>query len=110
MSAEQSAGERPPRILAEDEVSRRMLWLAALHDALDDKGIHCVLARNHRLVLQYTKTPCPPSGLTNPTLHVFLQDGIATVTTDGSVYDLPRGSWPVTDPAAAAAAILRDQP
>lgn len=93
-------------ILDEAEVARRISLLTELHGALGDRGFRCVLARNHRLVLRYAQTPSAPSGLTNPTLHVFLPNGVETVTTDGVDYALPRGrSCPVTDPAAAVAAI-----
>ena len=93
-------------ILDEAEVARRMSLLTELHGALGERGFRCILARNHRLVLHYGSAPTAPSGLTNPTLHVFLPNGVETVTTDGVDYALPRGrSCPVTDPAAAVAAI-----
>ena len=55
-------GGMPPRepILTEAEVARRMSLLAELQAALTAQGIRCVLARNHRLVLQYNRSPrCP---------------------------------------------------
>ncbi len=60
------AAPSSPPILARAEVTRRMLLLAELQDALAPLGVRSVLARNHRLVLQYNHSPCEPSGLTNP--------------------------------------------
>lgn len=84
-----------------------MLLLAGLHEALHGLGVRCVLARNHRLVLEKFKQDAPigPSGLTNPVLHAFLPDGIHRVTTDGAHYRLDGQELPARDPAAAASAI-----
>jgi len=92
-------------ILAEAEVSRRMRLLSELQAALAAQGVRAVLARTHRLVLKYNSSPCPPSGLTNPKLHILSsRPGVAA--TDGDTYYL---SWdqvfPVDDPIAAAEAI-----
>lgn len=95
-------------ILGPEEADRRMLLLCGLHEALHGLRVHCVLARNHRLVLEkfQQQAPMGPSGLTNPILHAFLPDGFKRVTTDGVSYLLDDGqSFPVQDPAAAAVAI-----
>ena len=52
-----------------------MTLLTELQAALSGLGIQCVLARRHRLVLRYTENPVPPSGRTDPTLHVFAPAG-----------------------------------
>jgi len=97
-----------PLILTEAVATRRMLLLAELQAALAVVGVRCVLARNQRLVLQYNVSPCEPSGLTDPKLHIFTPDGTDTATTDGTAYRLATGPEYLTaDPAAAAAAIRR---
>ena len=92
-------------ILADAEVSRRMRLLSELQAALAAQGVHAVLARTHRLVLKYNSSPCPPSGLTNPKLHILSpRPGIAA--TDGCTYHLSWGqTFPAGDPTAAAEAI-----
>lgn len=98
---------RPP-ILAESEVARRMALLTELQAALARLEIHCVLARNHRLVLQYNRNPCAPSGLTDPKLHIFGPDGTDIATTDGTTYRLASGPvYPASDVAAAAATVAQ---
>src|SRR6266700_7949177 len=88
-----------------------MHLLAELQDALTDLGVRSVLARHHRLVLQYNRVPSGPSGLTDPELHILAPAGtdIVTtdiVTTDGTTYRRASGQqYPVADPAAAAALI-----
>ena len=90
-------------ILAKAEVTRRMLLLAELQDALAALGVRSVLARNHRLVLQYNRVPSGPSGMTDPQLHIFAPDGTCVATTDGTAYRLASGrQCPAADPAAAA--------
>jgi|HubBroStandDraft_1064217.scaffolds.fasta_scaffold17488_2 hypothetical protein len=70
-------------------------------------GVRCVLARRRRLVLRYNVSPCEPSGLTDPQLHVFTSDGSQIATTDGVTYTLADGcQHPVSDPDAAAALIV----
>jgi hypothetical protein len=97
-----------PPILDEADAASRMQQLGELHAALDSLGIHCILARNHRLVLRYNEAPLPPSGLTDPRLHIFGPDGMHAVTTDGTAYNVGHGpGLPVSDPAAAAVAIQR---
>jgi len=88
-----------------------MTLLTELQAALSGLGIQCVLARRHRLVLRYTENPVSPSGLTDPTLHVFAPAGTRIVSTDGITYRLDTGlQFPVLDPAAAAASICPQQP
>lgn len=96
-------------ILGAGEADRRMLVLAGLHEALHGLGVRCVLARNHRLVLEKFKHAAPigPSGLTDPVLHAFLPDGIGHVTTDGTRYRLDGREFSAGDPAAAAAALCQ---
>lgn len=97
-------------ILAEAEVSRRMLLLTELQAALAADGVRCVLARNHRLVLQYNAIPCHPSGLINPQLHIFAPDGTDIATTDGKTYSLASGGQcPADDPAAVVTLIRHGQ-
>lgn len=101
-----TADEPSVPVLSEAEAERRMGLLADLKVALHAHGVSSVLARRHRLVLQYTQHPCPPSGLTDPQLHVFAADSQGVVTTDGRSYSLGSGgSCPADDPHAAAAAI-----
>src|SRR6266567_3044223 len=83
-----SAPPPSPPILTQAAVERRMLLLAELQDALTDLGVRSVLARNHRLVLQYNRGPSGPSGLTEPQLYIFASEGIDIATTDGSTYNL----------------------
>jgi len=95
-------------ILTDAEVGRRMLLLAELQAAMATLGVHCVLARNHRLVLRYNDGPYGPSGLTDPDLHIFTPRGTDTATTDGTVYRLASGGeYSVADPSIAATAIRR---
>lgn len=97
---------QPKPVLSDNDAALRMRLLAALHDALDGRGIQSLLARTHRLVLRYNESPCPPSGLTNPILHIFMPGGMVAVTTDGRWYVLPGSSrCNVSDPAAAADAV-----
>lgn len=100
-------GPRTP-ILAQAEVTRRMLLLADLQAALAAQEIRAVLARNHRLVLQYNRSPFEPSGLTDPQLHIFTPDGTDIATTDGTTYSLSSGEkCPADDPHLAATVIRR---
>jgi len=93
-------------VLGEAEAERRMGLLADLKVALDARGVSSVLARRRRLVLRYDLSPCPPSGLTDPQLHVFAAGSHSVVITDGLRYSLwPGRSCPADDPCAAAAAI-----
>jgi hypothetical protein len=93
-------------VLSEAEAERRMGLLADLKAELDARGVVSVLARRRRLVLHYNLSPCPPSGLTDPQLHVFTADRHGVVTADGRSYRLASGaSCPAGDPGAAAAAI-----
>lgn len=99
-------------ILESDEVARRMLLLAELQAALHGLNVTCHLARYQRLVLLYNQAPQPPSGLTDPILHVypiFPKGHAYHVTTDGTCYRL--GDWgiPAGDPKAAALAICEMQ-
>jgi hypothetical protein len=106
----QNAPPSSPPVLAKAEVSRRMLLLAELQGALARRDIHSVLARNHRLVLQYKSSPCQPSGLTDPRLYIFLPGGTDSATTDGTSYHLAIGrQYLASDPAAAADLILHGQ-
>ncbi len=90
-------------ILATAEVTRRMLLLGELQEALAALGVRSVLARNHRLVLQYNRVPYGPCGMTDPQLHVFTPDGTCVATTDGTTFHLASGrQCPADDPAAAA--------
>ncbi len=64
----------------------------------------------HRLVLQYNRSPCEPSGLTNPHLHIFGPDGTDIATTDGTTFSLASGpEYPTAEPAAAVNAIRHGQ-
>jgi hypothetical protein len=92
-------------------VSRRSALLAALRDALDERGARSVLTRNQRLVLRYNQAPCEPSGPTDPQLHILAPSGPArVVTTDGTAYRLAGGGqWPVSDPGTAAAALIASE-
>ncbi len=99
-----------PPILAEAEVERRMLLLAELQGLLAALGIRSVLARNHRLVLQYNRVPSGPSGPTDPQLRIFAPDGTDIATTDGRTYSLASGrQCPANDPAAAATLMRHGQ-
>jgi hypothetical protein len=52
--------------------------------------------------------PCPPSGLTDPELRIFIDGRQAA---DGAFYQLSSGQQvPVSDPPAAAASICPTQP
>ncbi len=97
-------------ILAQAEVARRMLLLAELQGPLAAIGLRSVLARNHRLVLQYNCIPSGASGMTDPQLHIFAADGSDVVTTDGRTFNLASGGQcPASDPAAAATFICHFQ-
>lgn len=100
-----------PAVLSDSEAGQRVMLLGELHAALDNLGVRCVLARNHRLVLRYNDPPpLLPSGPTDPTLHIFGQASTLIATTDGTVYRLDDGQeFPASDPAAAATAIRRSQ-
>jgi hypothetical protein len=88
-----------------------MTLLTELQAALDELGVRCVLARRHRLVLRYTAHPVPPSGLTDPSLHILASAGTRTVRTDGTTYQLDTGQkLPVSNPTAAAATICAHHP
>jgi hypothetical protein len=51
-----------------------------------------------------------PSGLTDPSLHIFAPDATRKATTDTAVYRLDNGDeHPASDPAAVAAAICGQQ-
>jgi hypothetical protein len=106
-------GTRPAStpILDQREVSERSALLAALRDALDERGARSVLTRNHRLVLRYNQAPCEPSGPTDPQLRILASAGPAQViTTDGTTYWLAGGAqWPVNDPHTAAAALIASE-
>src|SRR6266566_1741981 len=54
-------GRAAAPILATAEVTRRILMLAELRGALSAVGVRSVLARHHRLVLQYNRVPSRPS-------------------------------------------------
>ncbi len=96
-----------PQVLAEAEVSRRILLLAELHAALTALGARCVMARKQRLVLRYNPSPSAPSGPVDPQLHIFAGDGTDIATTDGASYSLASGGqYPAGDPAAAAAVVV----
>jgi hypothetical protein len=97
-------------ILTSAEVEARMLLLAELQTALGQKEIRCVLARKHLLVLRYNETPLSPSGLTDPSLHIFGSAGSFVASTDGVTYRLDNGEqFPASDPVAAAACIARSR-
>ena len=107
----QEAPSSSPPILARAEAERMMLMLAELQAALAALGVRSVLARNHRLVLQYNRVPSGPSGMTDPQLHIFAPGGTDIATTDGSTYHLASGQeYPAADPAAAAALIRHARP
>ena len=94
-------------ILTPRYAAARMALLAELQTALTGLGVQCVLARRHRLVLRYTDKPVSPSGLTDPTLHVFALGGTHTVSTDGTTYRPSAGEEiPADDPPAVAAALI----
>jgi hypothetical protein len=83
-----------------------MRQLAQLQAALDARGVRCVLARHHRLVLRYNCRPSEPSGLTDPQLHIFVPSGTEIATTDITSYQLASGRvFSASDPSAAAAVI-----
>jgi hypothetical protein len=93
-------------ILSESEVNRRILLLGMLKDALTDQGVQAVIARHHRLVLSSAEQTWAPRQLTDPSLHIFTEDGTRKASTDRAVYRLDDGAeYSVSDPAAAAAAI-----
>lgn len=102
----------PAPILGDDEVARRALLLSKLQATLAaDRRIHCMLARHQRLVLgSKFEAPSMLSGPTDPVLHVLGLGNPRKVTTDGACYILGEREFPVTDPAATAAAICAMQP
>jgi hypothetical protein len=101
MKTNPSAGQPP--IIEEREAARRMLILTELQAALTATGIRSILARNHRLILRYNQTPCAPSGLTDPQLHIFSPEGTDIATTDGTSFSLASGpQYPAASPIAAA--------
>lgn len=107
------AGTLPsnPLVLDETEAARRTEALARLQAALHELGVRSVLVGKHRLVLHYNQQSCPPSGLTDPELRIFIAGRQTTATTDGARYRLGnRHQLPATDPAAAAARICRTRP
>ncbi len=102
----QGAPSSSPPVLARAEVERRMLLLAELQGQLAVLGVRSVLARHHRLVLQYNRVPSGPSGMTDPLLHILAAAGTHIATTDGTTYRLAScQEFPTADPAAAAALI-----
>jgi hypothetical protein len=98
-----------PLVLEEPEAARRELLLAELQAALSALGLQSIRARRHRLVLRYNDPLRHlPSGPVSPTLHIFGPDRTHVATTDGTGYQLDDGrEFPVTEPAAAAAAICQ---
>jgi hypothetical protein len=98
-------------ILDETDVAVRMAALKRLQAALRELDIPSVLVGRHRLVLRYNDPSCPPSGLTDPELRIFIAGRQARATTDGACYRLgSRQQFPASDPAAAAAHICRNRP
>ncbi len=98
-----------PPIIDEPEAAHRLLLLGQLQAALKIRHVRSVLARNHRLVLRYNTSPCPPSGLTDPQLHIFAPNRTDITTTDGIAYLLASGScYPAANPDEAAEAIARN--
>jgi hypothetical protein len=72
-------------ILDEAEVDSRMMLLAELQAAIEARGIRCVLARNHKLVLRYNEASPAPSGPTEPRLYIFVgAQRRDSATTDGT--------------------------
>jgi hypothetical protein len=97
-------------ILSRAEADHRMMLLAELQTSLAGLGVRSVLARHHRLVLQYNRVPSGPSGMTDPELHIFASAATDIATTDGSTYHLASGrQCPASDPAAAATFMRHDQ-
>lgn len=98
----------PQLVLSHDEAARRLLLLTDLQISLTERGVRCVLARYHRLVLRWSSSgPFGPSGLTDPQLHIFTPNGTAVATTNGITFSLASGQQcQADDPAAAAARIL----
>lgn len=93
-------------VLAESEVTRRVMLLAELQAALDALGIQAVLVRNRRLVLRAAGSGLEPSGPTDPQLHIFADDGTEIASIDGARYEFSAGpSCPADDPQAAAASL-----
>lgn len=74
-SEQRGADEPRTTALSNVEAEYRMGLLAGLKTALQSRGVESVLARRQRLVLQYNLSPCSPSGLADPQLHVFTADG-----------------------------------
>jgi hypothetical protein len=110
MTEEATPAPAAAPILATAELTRRMLLLADLQDALAALGVRSVLARHHRLVLQYNRVPSGPSGMTDPQLHILTAGGSDIATTDGTAYRLASGGQcPASDPAAAATFIRHGQ-
>jgi hypothetical protein len=98
-------GSRPP-VLDEAEAGRRGSLLTELHEMLAAQGVRSILARNHRLVLRYDKTPYEPSGPTDPALHIFTSEGTTIATTDGTAYVFTTGQRSAADDPAAAVALI----
>ena len=97
-------------ILSRAQADRRMLLLAELQTSLAGLGVRSVLARHHRLVLQYNRVPSGPSGMTDPQLRILTPDGTDIATTDGRTYNLASGEkCPAGEPAAAATLIRHGQ-
>ncbi len=110
MTEEPTPAPAAAPILAPAEITRRLLMLVELQGALAAQGIHSVLARTHRLVLQYNYSGCEPSGPTDPELHIFIPGGLidTVATADGSVYSLVGTErCSVSDPSAAVAVIAQ---
>jgi hypothetical protein len=107
-----SEAEATRPILTKAQIDMQLLLLAALHSALAERNIRCVLARTHRLVLRYSAAPLAASGPTEPQLYVFFIPGQkpGIVTTDGVNYRFGSDEFPVDDPVAAAVAICAAQP
>jgi hypothetical protein len=93
-------------ILDDSEVGQRKLLLAGLQAALAASDIPFVFAGRHRLVLRSSQQGSQgPSGPVDPALFI-LGRAPTVVTTDGACFRLKDGrEFPVSDIAAAAAAI-----
>jgi hypothetical protein len=102
--APHAGADKPcPPVLAAKEAGRRAGLLCDLQAALAAQGVSAVLARHHRLVLRGGRSPCEPSGPTDPQLHVFTPAGTRIITTDGTSYLHGDGTvCPADDPARAA--------
>lgn len=102
-----NVGNHPARpVLAESEVTRRLMLLVELQAALAAHGVQSLLVRNRRIVLRAQGSGLEPSGPTDPQLHIFVGDGTQIATTDGARYEFTTGpAHPASDPQAAAASI-----